>query len=167
MRADLVRYALLELEGGAYVDVSKCPIRGFDEIFASRGEIALTFERNPTKSSVDVFGTNPSGDWIVANWMIGAVPRNGFFLAFLNDIVRRAETFRGQYFKSPKHAILSLTGPIALTNFVASRQSLARYVKDFDFGEETFPRVPGIAIPMTLRRHYAHYQNRKILRNSP
>jgi mannosyltransferase OCH1-like enzyme len=165
MRADLIRYALLEQYGGVYIDVTKCPTQRLDNVFSSRGSIALTYERNPIGDQTDVFGNKILADRMVANWMLGSTPGNHFFLELLRDIVNQVHAYRGVVFDNPKCAILSLTGPVALTNFVARRYPDAGLVQLTDFGETVFPRVNGSCVPLKPRRHYAYYRNKKIFKD--
>lgn len=90
-RADIVRYELLALFGGAYTDVDTRPIRSIEPALEGRKEFAAREDRN----------------W-VGNTYLAAVPEHPIMHALIAEMPRNVTRFRG---KRPN----KLSGPQYLT----------------------------------------------------
>jgi len=169
LRADIFRYSFLLDQGGIYIDLSKRLRTPLQQFVTGTSHIILSHERNRVPENCGVH-TDPSfeqHEFLFVQWCIMSAPNNRFLHRMLENICRYSVKYEGIRFRSPKQAILELTGPIMWTRSVweeiLANGTRDYEVVDFDFGEPGFPRIPGSYVRFLPLGHYSRARDEIVL----
>jgi mannosyltransferase OCH1-like enzyme len=129
LAADMLRVAILEREGGVYVDLDARCLKAIDPLIA------------PDPETPDLVLLDTYLSWFRNNWFMAATPNHPFMTAYLREMLRRLKwVVNGQ--KSHLGPLLC-TGPMALAAIFNRRL-------EWDSGS--------VVLRMTDHNHYAfHY----------
>ena len=143
MRVDIFRYLHTLLEGGYYLDISMGLSAPLTALTSGSDTGMIAFEKNKS-----VFHAPPASFShvryplnLVCIWGFGFEPGHPILIHALNYIRERYSSFNGYSCEPPKDAIISLTGPAALTQGVwkyLEKEDPFLRQHDFDFGDFGF-----------------------------
>jgi mannosyltransferase OCH1-like enzyme len=121
-RADLFRYLVLHLDGGAYLDMKSTCERPLDDIAKAQGGFLLAQWDNAAGERHESWGFEdtpvdlPGGSFI--QWFLLSRPGHPFLQAAIAHVVSRIEAYSPLRDGVGKQAVLRVTGPIAFTEAI-------------------------------------------------
>jgi len=170
MKADIFRYCIVFERGGYYFDFNKGCKTPLTQLHPPDAEGLISYESNPELIFPDVETAeqlqNPFN--LVMQWAFAFEPMHPFLEAVVNRIVTLEPFFRGQIFRFPKKALLTMSAPGVFTavfrDYVKRHGlgSIAEAGVDFD-GSGVF-RLRGSKFLQNDRDYYGQQRNRRIIR---
>ena len=152
-RSDVFRYLLLHQHGGFYADMDMEPLQPMDGLVAKIGSPQCVAGLEPEVHAVLAYNKYH----VIGNAFLGSVPGHPLWEAFLPECMRRHEADTSA--NDLKDAT-SITGPIALDDFVQGSPKLTRNcallkpevtAPAYDLKQRAFERCERV-----LRKHHPH-----------
>lgn len=123
-RADLFRYVMVYLRGGAYFDTKSGVTRPLDEILHDDDRFIISQWDNgpgglfPGRGKHRVIRDIPGGEY--EQWFVIAQPGHPYLAKVLEDVIRNIETYSALRFGHGGRGVLSAIGPYAYTRAIRS-----------------------------------------------
>ncbi len=140
MQSDIFRYAYIYDHGGYYLDVSMNVSRRLSSLHLAQSTGLISFEKTNSLFSPPskAFGQLKEPGKLVCVWAFAFAPKHEVMRLTIDYIKERSPDFMKRVFASPKAAIISLTGPVALTNGLwsyfeqTSDDSITQWSSDYE-----------------------------------
>ncbi len=144
LAADMLRVAILEREGGAYVDVDARCLKSIDPVI---GPIDDSDEGDDEEREIpDLILLDSSRSWFRNNWFMACIPQHPFMTTYIREMLKRLSwEINGQ--RSHLGPLLC-TGPMALAATFAQRN-------EWDSGSVVLRELPSKDPAYRFMRHSA------------